>query len=87
MVQKRGEAAHLSRIIAAGAILSALAMVGSAIFGLVIISTLHWTIPEFFLLLALINAVVCLLLFRAMPEMWHRFLIWSRLRPGYHPAE
>ena len=83
MVQKRAEPAHMSRIIAAGAILSAMFMVLSAVFGLLIIGVLGWSIPEFFLLLAALNATATGLMFYAMPEFWQRFLIWIRLKPGY----
>jgi predicted MFS family arabinose efflux permease len=80
LVQKRGEAAHLSRIIAAIAIVNALFMILSAVLAMILIGLLKWTIPEYFLWLAGMNILVAAFMFHSMPEFIDRFLRWSKLR-------
>jgi 1-acyl-sn-glycerol-3-phosphate acyltransferase len=87
LIQQRSERKHLSRIIAANNILNAIFMV--AAFGLSIaILKMGFSIPELFVALALLNAVVAIYIYSLMPEFLMRFLAWIlvniiyRLRPS-----
>lgn len=63
-IQKRSDARHLSRIIAANNILNSLFMVLSAIVALLLLNGLGLTLPAFFLVLALANLCVAWLYWR-----------------------
>ncbi len=76
MVQQRSEEAHRSRIIASINILNALFMVVSALAGILFLSVFELSIPEFFVILALMNAVVAGYIYTVIPEFFMRFLIW-----------
>lgn len=87
MMQQRAERRHLSRIIAANNILNAIFMVVAALFA---IATLNagMSIPQLFLLLAGLNAVVALYIYTLLPEFLIRFVVWIiinllyRIRPS-----
>ena len=76
MIQARSDEKHRSRIIAAINIMNALFMVVSAITAIVFLGVLEWSIPEFFLLLAILNALVAIYIYRTIPEFAMRFIIW-----------
>lgn len=76
MIQARSEPQHRSQVIAAINIMNALFMVASAIFGILILGVLDLSIPEFFFILAILNAVVSLYIYRTIPEFAMRFIIW-----------
>jgi 1-acyl-sn-glycerol-3-phosphate acyltransferase len=76
MVQERSEEKHRSRIIAAINIMNALFMVISGIAAMVFLGIIGLSIPEFFLVLAIMNAVVAIYIYRTIPEFFMRFLIW-----------
>ena len=86
LIQKRSDRKYLSRIIAANNILNALLMVGAAIFSIVILKS-GFSIPQLFLFIALLNALVAIYIFTLLPEFLMRFLAWIvinvvyRLRP------
>lgn len=75
-IQVRTKEECRARIIAANNILNALLMVVAAISGVVLIGLLKFTIPEFFLTLAIINIIVSIYIFSVIPEFVLRFLIW-----------
>lgn len=76
IVQRRSERQHLSRIIAANNILNALFMVLAA--GLAIgLFSAGVTIPQLFLVLAIMNAAVAIYIFALLPEFMLRFLAWA----------
>ena len=76
MVQERSEEEHRSRIIAAINIMNALFMVVSAATGVLLLGFMDLSIPEFFLVLAIMNAVVAWFIYTVIPEFAMRFLIW-----------
>jgi 1-acyl-sn-glycerol-3-phosphate acyltransferase len=82
MIQERAERSHLSRIIAATNILNALFMVAASILA---ITTLNagLSIPQFFLLLALLNALVAIYIYTLLPEFLMRFLAWIIINTLY----
>lgn len=85
LVQKRGEPAHMSRIIAAIAVVSAIFMIVSAIASVFIITVLGFSIPEFFLCLSGMNLIVAAYMFISMPEFLDRFLRWTHLKKHDNP--
>ncbi|MEX2126271.1 MAG: MFS transporter [Woeseia sp.] len=82
MIQERAERQHLSRIIAANNILNALFMVAAAVLA---ISLLHFgvSIPQFFLVLAVLNALVAMYIYTLLPEFLIRFLTWILINTLY----
>jgi len=87
LIQQHSERKQLSRIIAANNILNAIFMV--AAFGLSIaVLKMGFSIPELFIVLAVLNALVAVYIYSLMPEFLMRFLAWIfvniiyRLRPS-----
>ena len=75
LIQTRCDPAHISRTIAGMNIMNALFMVASALLAMVLL-TLGATIPQMFLVTALLNALVALYIFSLVPEFLMRFLAW-----------
>ncbi len=75
MVQERANRQHLSRIIAANNILNALFMVSASILAITVLN-LGFSIPQLFLVLAALNALVALYIFTLLPEFMMRFMAW-----------
>ncbi|MED5239812.1 MAG: MFS transporter [Pseudomonadota bacterium] len=82
-IQHRSNPHHLARIIAANNILNALLMVLSAAAGIVFIGMLEFTVPEFFLALAIANVVVATYIYTVVPEFLIRLLIWMLTHTMY----
>ncbi len=76
LVQSRTPKAELSRVIAGNNILNAAFIVSAAVFGIVAQKVLGWTIPQFFLAVALLNGLVAIYIFGLVPEFLMRFLAW-----------
>lgn len=87
MIQQRSKRKHLSRIVAANNIFNSLLIVGAAVFSVVVLN-LGISIPELFLFLAVMNALVAIYIYSLLPEFLMRFLAWIltsvvyRLRPS-----
>ncbi len=87
LIQKRAERKHLSRIIAANNIINSLLMVSAAIVSIVVLR-LGFSIPELFVVIAVLNALVAIYIYSLLPEFLMRFLAWIvinviyRLRPA-----
>ena len=75
MMQERADKSHMSRIVAANNIINALFMVAAAMLALVLFSA-GVSIPQFFVVLAGLNAVVAAGFYVRMPEFSRRFLAW-----------
>jgi 1-acyl-sn-glycerol-3-phosphate acyltransferase len=75
LIQQRAERQHLSRIIAANNIINALFMVAAALFALFALNN-GITIPQFFVCLALLNALVAIYIYSLLPEFLLRFIAW-----------
>jgi 1-acyl-sn-glycerol-3-phosphate acyltransferase len=82
MIQQRAERRHVSRIIAANNIINALFMVAAAILGIVVLNA-GFTVPQLFLILALLNAAVAAYIFGLLPEFLIRFLTWILINSLY----
>ncbi|MBU1310627.1 MAG: MFS transporter [Gammaproteobacteria bacterium] len=76
LLQQRAEPQQRARVIAANNIFNALFMVVSAIAGIVFLTVLDLAIPEYFLILAIMNAVVALYVYSQLPEFALRFAIY-----------
>ena len=76
LVQHRTTRQYLSRVIAANNIISALFMVSSTILAFSLLAV-GLSIPQFYLILALLNILVAIYIFTLLPEFIIRFLAWS----------
>ena len=76
LVQSRTPKSELSRVIAGNNILNAGFIVAAAVFGILAQQVLHWSIPQFFLVVAILNGLVALYIFTLVPEFLMRFLAW-----------
>jgi 1-acyl-sn-glycerol-3-phosphate acyltransferase len=83
LIQSRCEATHRARIIAANNILNALFMIVSQLLALVLLGPLHFTLPELFLVTAVLNAFVAVYIYGLVPEFLMRFLAWLLIHTFY----
>jgi len=83
LVQQNTAPSHRSRVIAGNNILNALFMVISAIFAMLLLGSAGFTIPQLFLVTALLNLVVTLYIFTVVPEFLMRFLVWMLIHTIY----
>jgi 1-acyl-sn-glycerol-3-phosphate acyltransferase len=83
LVQQRSEPSHRSRVIAGNNILNALFMVVAAVFAMLILGKAGLTIPELFLVTAILNAIVAIYIFTLVPEFLMRFLVWILIHTIY----
>jgi hypothetical protein len=82
LIQIRSEATHRSRIIAGNNILNALFIVLAAAMAIALFKA-GFTIPQLFLVTALLNAVVAIYIYTLVPEFLMRFLIWLLIHSVY----
>ncbi|MEO6104653.1 MAG: MFS transporter, partial [Pseudoxanthomonas sp.] len=83
LVQNRTPRSELSRVIAGNNIINAGFIVAAAVSGLAAGALLHWSVPQFFLALAIANTVVALYIFTLVPEFLMRLLSWVLVRTLY----
>ncbi|WP_158174586.1 MFS transporter [Grimontia hollisae] len=76
MMQARAKESERSQVIAANNIYNALFMVTSAILAMVLLGVAGLSIPQFFLILALLNLVVTFYVGKQVPLFALRFVIW-----------
>ncbi len=76
MVQTRSDEKERAQVIAANNLLNALFMVIAAGFAILMLAVLELSIPEYFLILAVINLIVTGYVYQQVPEFAFRFLIW-----------
>jgi 1-acyl-sn-glycerol-3-phosphate acyltransferase len=82
LIQTRSEATHRSRIIAGNNVLNALLVVCAAVVAIVLLD-LGLSIPQLFLVTAILNAVVAVYIYTLVPEFLMRFLIWLLVHTVY----
>ena len=82
LIQERSPPSHRSRIIAANNILNALFMVTSAGLAIALLAA-GCSIPELFLVTALMNAAVAFYIYGLVPEFLMRFLAWLLIHTFY----
>jgi hypothetical protein len=86
LVQLRSEPSHRSRVIAGNNILNALFMVAAALLAIGFFS-LGLTIPQLFLITALLNAAVAIYIYTLVPEFLMRFIVWLLIHSVYRLDE
>jgi 1-acyl-sn-glycerol-3-phosphate acyltransferase len=86
LIQTRCEPSHRARIIAANNILNALFMIVSSLMAAVLLGH-GMTIPQLFLVTAVLNALVALYIFTLVPEFLMRFLVWMLVHSVYRLQE
>jgi 1-acyl-sn-glycerol-3-phosphate acyltransferase len=82
LIQSRSDRAHQSRIIAGNNILNAAFIVAAALVGAAFLH-LGATVPQLFLLAALLNAAVAAFIYGLVPEFLMRFLAWLLIHAVY----
>jgi 1-acyl-sn-glycerol-3-phosphate acyltransferase len=82
LIQIRCQPTHRARIIAANNILNALFMIGSSL-GVGVLLGAGFTVPQVFLVVGLLNAVVAFYIFLLVPEYLLRFIAWVATRLVY----
>jgi 1-acyl-sn-glycerol-3-phosphate acyltransferase len=82
LIQIRSQPTHRARIIAANNILNALFMIVSSL-GVGALLAAGFSIPQVFLVVGLLNAVVAFYIFLLVPEYLLRFLAWLLTRCVY----
>jgi len=75
LIQLRSQPTHRARIIAANNILNALFMIASAVLAGVALKA-GMTIPQIFLAVGVLNAIVAVYIFMLVPEYMLRFVAW-----------
>ena len=75
LIQRRSRRQHLSRIIAANNILNSVFMVVASLMSIALLS-MGFSIPELFVVLAILNVIVAIYIFSLLPEFLMRFLAW-----------
>lgn len=76
LVQTRSAEEYRSRVIAANNIFNAFLMVLAAVGGALFLGVFGFTIPQFFIVIILMNIVVALFIYTLVPEFTMRCLIW-----------
>jgi 1-acyl-sn-glycerol-3-phosphate acyltransferase len=82
LVQDRTEPSHISRVIAANNILNAVFMVAAAGLGAWLLAR-GLSVPQLFLITALLNAAVALYIYKMVPEFLMRFIAWLLIHSVY----
>jgi 1-acyl-sn-glycerol-3-phosphate acyltransferase len=82
MLQTRSAPAQRARVIAANNVVNAIFIVASALFAIVLFK-LGLSIPQLFLAMAVLNALVAVYIFSLVPEFLIRFLVWMLLNTFY----
>jgi hypothetical protein len=82
LVQQRSEPSHRSRIIAGANIINAFFMVLASVTAILLLGA-GLTIPQLFLVMALMNAIVAIYIYTLVPEFLMRFLVWILIHLVY----
>jgi hypothetical protein len=82
LIQSRTEATHTARVIAANNTLNAVFLVAAALFGALLLAR-GVSVPQLFLIGALLNAAVALFIYRMVPEFLMRFIVWLLIHSVY----
>ena len=75
LIQHRTERQHLSRVIAANNIINSVFMVAASLLAIALLGA-GLSIPQLFIVLAVLNGVVALYIYSLLPEFLLRFLAW-----------
>ena len=82
LIQSRCEPSHRARIIAANNILNALFMVVASVMIAVLLHA-GLSLPQLYLVIGLLNAVVAIYIYTLVPEFLMRFIVWMLIHTVY----
>jgi len=82
LIQSRCAPTHRARIIAANNILNSFFMIGASLLG-VGMALAGYSIPQLFLVVGLLNAVVAIYIYTLVPEFLLRFIAWILVHTVY----
>jgi len=82
LIQSRSEKSHRSRVIAGNNILNAAFIVAAAAMAIGVLAA-GATIPQLFLVTAILNAAVALYIYALVPEFLTRFMVWILIHSVY----
>ena len=82
LIQHRTERKHLSRVIAANNIINSIFMVIASLVAIVLLGA-GLSIPQLFVVLAVLNGVVAIYIYSLLPEFLLRFLAWIIINVFY----
>jgi len=82
LIQSRSAPTHRARIIAANNILNSFFMIGASLLG-VAMTQAGYTIPQLYLVVGLLNAVVAVYIYSLIPEFLLRFIAWILVHTVY----
>ena len=77
MIQQRSASGVRARVLSVNNICNAFYMVIGSIIGIICLSGLGWSIPEFFFGIAVMNILFTGFIFHQVPEFLQRFKIWA----------
>jgi 1-acyl-sn-glycerol-3-phosphate acyltransferase len=83
LILQRSTESHRARIIACNNIMNAGFMVLAAALAILWLEVLHFTIPQLFILAAVLNAAVAIYIYSLVPEFLMRFLSWMLVNIMY----
>lgn len=83
LVQHRSKRQKLSRIIAATNIINSFFIVCSALVAIVLLGIVGLSIPQFFIVLGVLNALVAIYIYTLLPEFLMRFVAWIIINTLY----
>lgn len=90
-IQERAPDHYRARTIAVINIMNALFMVGSALVGILFLGVMGLSIGDFFLVISMMNIVICLYVFYQVDEFALRFVVWilshTLYRVSHHNLE
>lgn len=82
LIQHRSDEKNRSQIIAANNVFNAIFMVASAAIGILALVIIELSIPQYFLVLALLNILMAAYIYSRVPEFFTQFTLWlQRLLP------
>jgi hypothetical protein len=82
LIQSRCAPTHRARIIAANNILNSFFMIGSSLLA-VVLTQAGFSIPQLFLVVGLLNALVAIYIYSLVPEFLLRFIAWILVHTVY----
>ncbi|MSQ70943.1 MAG: MFS transporter [Betaproteobacteria bacterium] len=82
LIQSRCEPTHRARIIAANNILNALFMVVASVMAALLLHA-GLTLPQLYLVVGLLNALVAVYIYTLVPEFLMRFIVWMLIHTVY----
>jgi 1-acyl-sn-glycerol-3-phosphate acyltransferase len=82
LIQSRSERTHRSRVIAGNNILNAAFIVAAAVLAIALLGA-GATLPQLFLVTAILNAAVAIYIYSLVPEFLTRFMVWMLIHSVY----